>query len=64
MTQRERVLKMLQAGSKTYKDFLRSYIPEYRSRINELRKQGHIITSERFENGKKWTLHEGQGRLL
>ena len=48
MTQQQIVKSMLDSGEWVCGNkFLEAYIPEYRSRINELRKQGHNIITRR-----------------
>lgn len=46
-TQKDIVYKMLQSGEKSGRDFLKEFIPEYRSRVNEidkdLREHGYFI---------------------
>lgn len=48
MTQKETIKQMLDSGEWVCgNDFLKAYIPEYRSRINELRKSGHEVITRR-----------------
>lgn len=48
MTQRDTIYQMLESGDWICgNDFLKAYIPEYRSRINELRKLKHVIITRR-----------------
>ena len=63
-TQEEKALQMLRFGPVTYTEFKVAFIFEYRSIINKLRKKDHQITDERWDGGKRWTLHEGGQREL
>jgi len=60
MTQRERVLHMLeQAGERgvTTADFLQAYTPRFSARIKELRDAGHVIETERISSSSsRYTL--------
>jgi hypothetical protein len=63
MTQRERVLHMLQtAGDRgvTTADFLEAHIPRFSARIGELRKAGHQIDTRRLREGSFLFKLDGQ----
>jgi hypothetical protein len=63
MTQRERVLHMLQtAGERgvTTADFLQAHIPRFSARIGELRKDGHVIETKRLREGSFLFKLDGQ----
>lgn len=45
MNQRERTLTMLKAGPVCGRDFLDAYIARFGARIEELRKEGYVITT-------------------
>ncbi len=65
MTQREQIFNILKSGQWICgQAFMQNYLPEYRSRINELRKSGHNIITRRClthkHNGllQEWRLVE------
>lgn len=52
MSQRDRVLTMLQRGPCTTGDFLRAYVPRFSARIQELRAEGFEIETGRVRDGE------------
>lgn len=55
-TQKHKVLEMLKQhpAGLNGRDFLQAYIPEYRSRINELRRDGYDIPEPKHEADSKF----------
>ena len=51
LSQKSQVLAMLKAGPVTTHKFLEEYLYEFRSRITELRQEGHRIEAERIKQG-------------
>lgn len=47
MTQKSRVLAMLERGPTTTAEFLNAYIPRFSARIEELRRDGYVIERTR-----------------
>lgn len=61
MKQKTRVLEMLASGLWICSSsFLKEYIPEYRSRINELRKEGYQVQAVKCN---LHDYHEGNSRM-
>lgn len=64
MTQRERVLRMLEeAGPSGVRSdtFIANYMPRAAARVQELKGQGFPISSEREGKYVRWTLNVGVG---
>lgn len=64
MTQRARVLKMLQeAGTKGVRsdEFIAAYMPRAAARVKELRDEGYEITSEQERQFVRYKLSAGSG---
>jgi len=56
LSQKERVLAMLQGGPKTNVDFLNAFprLPNFRSRLSELRAEGWKITEGEYVRPGVW----------
>ena len=67
MTQKQTVLRLLQdnPGGVTTADFCSAHVPRFSARIEELRKEGHRISSQRVREGQwRYRLSGGAARFV